>query len=447
MNRSGGYSNTIKLNPKTKSNFLDDGQKIQKTTLPNKIKIITHKIPYIRSVTMGIWINAGSRDEEKHEHGAAHFLEHMLFKGTKNRSAYEIAKAFDAIGGNSNAFTSVESTCCFAQVMDEHFEDMAEILSDIFMNSEFDAQEIEHEKPVIIQEIEMFDESNEDYVMSLLDQKRWKNHSIGRTILGTPESIININADDLKNFFDKHYCTENIIIAIAGNIEHERALDVLGNTFGTIKLKKCRRNKRVKPESFSGLVFEKKTAEQFHLCLGTEGFSKKDINRFKASLFTTILGGNMSSRLFQEVREKRGLAYTIYSFFNQFMDTGMLGVYAAVSKENLIPTIDLIIKEIQKIKDKKDSAGEIESAKAFTKGNLLLSMESSENLMVKLAQNEILYNRYIPFEETINEIQKTTWQDIRDMAHKILSQDQVTASIVGPKRFGSEKINKLLKFG
>ncbi|MDY0131054.1 MAG: pitrilysin family protein [Desulforegulaceae bacterium] len=443
--KSASQSKTIYLSPKTKSNFINPGQKIQKTTLPNKIKIITHKIPYIRSITMGVWIDAGSRDEEAHEHGKAHFIEHMLFKGTQKRSAFDLAKEFDAIGGNSNAFTSVEATCLFAQVMDEHFPQMAEILSDIFLNSEFDPNEIEHEKQVIFQEIEMFEENPEDLVMSLLDENRWKNHSLGKNILGTRQTIAAINSKKIKHFFEKHYTPEKMTIALAGNIEHDEAVNILGKSFGKIKTSKYETAKRQKPTPEKGIVFLKRPTEQYHLCLGTDGFSKKDRNRFKASLFTTILGGNMSSRLFQEIREKRGLAYSIYSFLNQFSDTGMIGVYEAVSKENLIPSLKLILKEIKNLKNKKTSDGELESAISFTKGNLLLSMESTENLMVKLAQNEILYKRYIPFEETISEIEKITWNDIRDMADRIFDRSTVTASVVGPDTSQKQQFENILK--
>jgi predicted Zn-dependent peptidase len=440
-----GQCRTIHLNPKTKSNFIDVGQKIHKTTLSNRIKIISHKIPYIRSVTMGIWIDAGSRDEEPSEHGRAHFLEHMLFKGTHKRSAFELAKAFDAIGGNSNAFTSVEATCLFAQVMDENFSQMAEILADVFLNSRFDPDEIEHEKHVVFQEIEMFEENPEDFVMSLLDKKRWENHAIGRNILGSRKTIAPIGSNDLKHFFEKHYTPEKITIALAGNIDHDEAVDILGKAFEKIKASKYETEKRVKPGAQKGLVFVRKPIEQYHLCIGTDGFSKRDRNRFKASLFTTILGGNMSSRLFQEIREKRGLAYSIYSFFNQFSDTGMIGVYEAVSEENLIPSLKLVLKEIKKLKNKKASEGELESARSFTKGNLLLSMESTENLMVKLAQNEILYKRYIPFEETISEIEKITWNDIREMADRIFDRSTVTASVIGPDTSARQQIADILK--
>lgn len=444
MNKSG-QCKTIHLNPKTKSNFLDDGQKIEKTILPNKIKIITHEIPYIRSVTMGIWINVGSRDENEHEHGLAHFIEHMLFKGTKRRSAFELAKAFDAIGGNSNAFTSVESTCYYAQVIDEHVEEMIDILSDIFIHSEFDPVEIEHERPVIIQEIDMLEDTPEDYVMSMLDKKRWDGHTLGKSILGTPETIMGFDTNKVKKFFRKHYSPENTIIALAGNIDHQRAVDLISKHFESLENKDYQKCKRNKPKAFPGLDFEKKQLEQYHICLGSDGFSKKDKNRFKASLLTTLFGGNMSSRLFQEIREKRGLAYTLYSFFNQFSDTGMLGIYAAVSKKNLLPVVDLILKEVEKIKNTASSDDELEGAKAFTKGNLLLSMESTENLMVKLAQNEILYNRYIPFEETISEIEKIKWNDIREIAEQTYTKGSITASILGPEPAYLDEIKNLLR--
>ncbi|MCB9480802.1 MAG: insulinase family protein [Desulfobacteraceae bacterium] len=440
-----GQCRTIHLNPKTKSNFIDVGQQIHKTTLSNKIRIISHKIPYIRSITMGIWIDAGSRDEEPFEHGRAHFMEHMLFKGTHKRSAFELAKAIDAIGGNSNAFTSVESTCLFAQVMDENFEKMSEILTDVFLNSKFDPEEIEHEKQVIFQEIEMFEENPEDFVMTLLDSRRWQNHSIGRNILGSRSTISSINSKELKLFFEKHYTPEKITIALAGNIDHDEAVNILGKSFEKIKSAKYETEKRQKPNAEKGLVFQKKPIEQYHLCIGTDGFSKKNRNRFKASLFTTILGGNMSSRLFQEIREKRGLAYSIYTFFNQFSDTGMIGVYEAVSEENLIPSLKLILKEVKKLKNKKYSEGELESVRSFTKGNLLLSMESTENLMVKLAQNESLYKRYIPFEETISEIEKITWNDIRDMAARVFDRSTVTASVLGPDTSKKNEISEILK--
>jgi predicted Zn-dependent peptidase len=440
-----GQCRTIHLNPKTKSNFIDFGQQIHKTTLQNKVKIISHKIPYIRSVAMGIWIDVGSRDEEPFEHGRAHFLEHMLFKGTHKKTAFELAKKFDAIGGNSNAFTSVESTCLFGQVMDENFPQLAEILTDIFLNPKLDPEEVEHEKQVVFQEIEMFEENPEDFVMSLVDRKRWPSHAIGRNILGSRKTIAPLDSKSLKHFFEKHYTPEKITIALAGNIDHDVAVDILGKSFEKIKVSKYETEKRQKPAAEKGLVFIKKPIEQYHMCIGTDGFSKKDRNRFKASLFTTILGGNMSSRLFQEIREKRGLAYSIYSFYNQFYDTGMIGVYEAVSEENLISSLKLVLKEIKKLKNKKTSQGELESARAYIKGNLLLSMESTENLMVKLAQNEILYKRYIPFEETISEIEKITWNDIRDMADRVLDRSIVTAAILGPDTSKKQQIEDILK--
>jgi predicted Zn-dependent peptidase len=291
----------------------------------------------------------------------------------------------------------------------------------------------------------MFEENPEDFVMSMVDKKRWENHAIGRNILGTRKTIAPINSNNLKHFFEKHYTPEKITIALAGNIDHDEAVDILGKAFEKIKASKYETEKRVKPGAQKGLVFVRKPIEQYHLCIGTDGFSKRDRNRFKASLFTTILGGNMSSRLFQEIREKRGLAYSIYSFFNQFSDTGMIGVYEAVSEENLIPSLKLVLKEIKKLKNKKASEGELESARSFTKGNLLLSMESTENLMVKLAQNEILYKRYIPFEETISEIEKITWNDIREMADRIFDRSTVTASVIGPDTSARQKIADILK--
>jgi predicted Zn-dependent peptidase len=267
---------------------------------------------------MGVWVNVGARDENPAESGLSHFIEHMIFKGTRQRSAFQIAKEFDAIGGHTNAFTSMENTCYHAKVMDTHTDTMVEILSDIFLNSVFDPGEIEKERPVILQEIRMVDESPDEYVHLLSGKNFWGDNPLGRSILGSPENIIRFDADLMKTYF-----------SAAGNVEHTDIIDRVGPAFETIKPGNGIAE-RITPQSRSLVDLNHKDLEQVHICLGAPGLSITDPRRYAYSLLNTILGGNMSSRLFQEIREKRGLAYTVYSFITSHVDTGMFGIYLAV---------------------------------------------------------------------------------------------------------------------
>jgi predicted Zn-dependent peptidase len=380
---------------------------------------------------MGVWVDVGARDESEHQSGLSHFIEHMIFKGTARRSAYQIAKEFDAIGGHTNAFTSMENTCYHAKVMDSHLTTMVDILSDIFLNSVFDPQEVERERPVILQEIGMVEDSPEEYLHVLAGQNYWGQHPLGRSILGSRENIQSFSAETIQAFFRRLYHPERILVAVAGNIEHERIVDLLGPSFASIY------NGQPLPERTVPQVQPrnqtlKRRLEQVHMCLTAPGISITDPRRFAFSLLNAILGGNMSSRLFQEIREKRGLAYSVYSFMMSHVDTGMFGVYAGVAAANVSQTMVLIREALERLIQAPVSAEELRDAKEYTKGNLLLSDEGVDNQMVRIAQNEIHFGRFIPLDDVVCQIEAVRAEEIQAVARDLFQAEQSAWTLLGP---------------
>ena len=380
---------------------------------------------------MGVWVNVGARDETRAESGLSHFIEHMIFKGTRKRDAYQIAKEFDAIGGQTNAFTSTELTCYHAKVMDAHLPTMIDILSDIFLNSKFDPLEVEKERPVILQEIGMVEDSPEECVHLLLSNRFWGDHPLGRSILGTQENLIQFDADTIKTFFHRFYQPDRIVISAAGNIEPDRFVDIVRPAFESIRPGNSL-PARHPPTAIPGNSITPKDLEQVHMCIGVEGISATSSNRYALSLLSTIFGGNMSSRLFQEIRERRSLAYSIYSFSSSHEDTGMFGSYAGVSPLKTDEALEVILNEIKRLCDTPVDTTELNDAKQFTKGNILLSVENTDNLMVRLAQNEIYFERYIPLEEILDNIEKVTQENILHLAQTIFKEKKIGVSVLGP---------------
>jgi predicted Zn-dependent peptidase len=379
---------------------------------------------------MGVWVNVGARDESDRENGLSHFIEHMIFKGTARRSAYQIAKEFDAIGGHTNAFTSMEHTCYHAKVLDSHMETMVDILTDIFLNSTFDPQEVERERPVICQEIGMLEDAPEEYVHLLSGHNFWGDHPLGRSILGTRDNILNFNTQAIKDFFHSFYHPERIVVAVCGNVDHQRLIELVGPAFSGIDLGQDLPERRL-PEINPGMRIHHRELEQVHVCLSTPGLSITDPRRFTLSLLNSLLGGNMSSRLFQEIRERRGLAYSVYSFISSYVDTGMFGIYAGVHPDNVQQTIELIVQGMNNICRTPIPAAELQDAKEFTKGNLILAIESVDNQMVRLAQNEIHFNAYIPLETVIAHIEAVTVDDIQNLANTLFKPEQSAVTLLG----------------
>jgi predicted Zn-dependent peptidase len=404
---------------------------IDKTVLDNGIRILTHKMPHTRSVSMGVWVNVGARDETPDQSGLSHFIEHMIFKGTRKRTAFQIAKEFDAIGGHTNAFTTMENTCYHAKVMDTHTETMVDILSDIFLNSLFSPHEIERERPVILQEIGMVEDSPDEYVHFLTGRNFWGDHALGRSILGKPENIADFDSDAMKAFFQQLYQPDHIVVSVAGNIDHAHLIDLVGPTFNSIRPGDGLPARNT-PEARSMVDLNYRELEQVHICLGTMGLAISDPRRYAFSLLNTILGGNMSSRLFQEIREKRGLAYAVYSFISSHVDTGMCGVYIGVDPKHARESTLLILNEINLLATEAVDASELSGAIEYTKGSLLLASESTDNQMVRTAQNEIHFKRHIPLQEVLEKVESITPDEILDLAKQLFGSNQMGLTMLGP---------------
>jgi predicted Zn-dependent peptidase len=403
----------------------------EKTTLGNGVRILSDRIPSVRSVSLGVWVNVGARDESADENGLSHFIEHMIFKGTDRRSAFDIAKAFDAIGGHSNAFTGMETTCYHAKVMDAHLDTAVDILSDIFLNSVFDPAEVERERPVIFQEIEMVEDSPEEFIHVLAEEAFWGDHALGRPITGSRENVLRFDSAALKAFFGRLYQPDRILISAAGNVEHSRLVDAFAPAFEAIETGNGF-PARGRPPARAGVFPNERALGQIHLCLETPGISATDPRRYAASLLNTILGGNMSSRLFQEIREKRGLAYSVYSFMGSYEDTGTSGVYVGTSPEKGREALELILAELNRFRDAPVDPAELRDAKEFTKGGLLLGAESVDNAMVRLAQNEIHFGQFVRLETVIERIEAVTVAEIQELAGDLFDPARAALTSLGP---------------
>ena len=416
---------------------------VDKTTLKNGIRIVSKTMPHARSVSMGVWVNVGARDESELESGLSHFIEHMIFKGTSKRSAFQIAKEFDAIGGHTNAFTAMENTCYHARVMDTHTETMVDVLSDIFINSVFDPAEVDKERPVILQEIGMVEDSPEEYVHVLSGHNFWGDNPLGRSILGSPQNIIQFDAPMIKKFFSRLYQPERIVISAAGKLDHHHLVDLVQPAFETIQPGNGI-PQRITPQGCSVVDLNHRELEQMHICLSAKGLSITDPRRYTFSLLNTILGGNMSSRLFQEVREKRGLAYSVYSFISSHGDTGMFGVYVGVAPERAQETTQLVLNEIHRLRKERVDTSELKGAIEYTKGGLMLASESIDNQMVRSAQNEIHFGCEIPLQKIIDNVESVTPEDILALANDLFHPRQMALTLLGPVNNNKEEIEAIL---
>jgi predicted Zn-dependent peptidase len=406
--------------------------KHRKTTFDNGIRLITDRIAHAKSISMGIWVNAGSRDEHEQDHGIFHFIEHMIFKGTKSRSAMQIAKDLDAIGGFSNAFTSKEQTCFYARVLDRHLPFVIDLLSDIFINSVFAERDLELEKSVVLQEINMMEDTPDEYVQVLFDQAFWAGDPLGKPILGTKESVIGITRDDIVRYVSRFYSPTKVIIAAAGNIDHESLAASFKPLFEALPAQQGSFPARSTPSSKPSISSHCKELEQVHLCLGSRASSLSAKERFAEAIFNTLLGGNMSSRLFQEIREKRGLAYAVYSSISGYIDTGMIKVYAAMDRDQTNKVLDLMVQIIKGIQNGGLDGGDLSRAKEYLMGGILLGTENNDVMMTRLARNEFIFGRYISYREVIGEINKVTLDEVVEAARRIFSSEGVSLTVLGP---------------
>jgi predicted Zn-dependent peptidase len=404
-----------------------------KTVLDNGIRVITESLPHSRVVAVGVWIDVGSRDEHDLNSGSAHFVEHMLFKGTSNLSAQQISREFDVLGGAANAFTSRENTCLHATVLDSNLPKVVDLFTDLLSNSLFADDEIERERQVILQEINMVEDVPDDHIHDLFAALLWGKHPLGKTILGVQEIVAAMDSKKLRDYVSRYYVADRIVIAAAGNVDHDNFVSLWQEAFATFGNKKNGVQKRSKPAVLpANKKIYSKPLEQVHMLLGTYGLCMVDEARFAYMLLNVLLGGNMSSRLFQEVREKRGLAYSIYSYIASYSDCGYLAIYMGVDRASVNESITLIDREINKLQDKLVPQTELRNAKDFVKSGLFLSMENMEVIMTRIARNEMYFGRYIPLEDVAESIDLVEGQEIKKLAGDIFGGHKLTVAGLGP---------------
>jgi len=401
----------------------------RKTVLPSGLKVLTEEIKNFPTVSLGFWINVGSRDETPEEAGLTHFIEHMLFKGTFRRSAQEIAKEMDRLGGYSNAFTSREQTCFHAKVLPEDLPRILDLFTDLLLNSRFAEEDIEREKQVILQEIKMVEDSPEELVHELFGTYIWGGDPLGTPILGGWETVSTFTREKILSYFDRFYGPPNLYLVASGAAKHEYLCDLAEKFIK--RLKRYNLPKRRPPRPQKGKKAYFRELEQVHLVLGVPTPGATSESRYAALYLNTLLGGNMSSRLFQEIREKRGLAYAVYSFLSLYQDTGLLAVYVAVEPERLEETFRIIFQEIASLCAGEFRRGEQEAAFDHLKSALLLSSDSLESRIARIARNEILFERYISFEETLEQLTSLSTQEIASFAEEVFSQKPALVTL-GP---------------
>ncbi len=404
---------------------------VQRHAYPNGLVLVTERMPDIRSVALGVWMRRGSRHESAEQNGICHFIEHLLFKGTESRSSQDIALIIDSVGGHMDAFTTKEYTCFYFRVLDEHLDIAVDLLTDIVRHPRFIPEEIEKERKVIFEEIRMVEDTPDELVYDLFSEAFYREHPLGRPIQGTIESVTRIQPEALTRFFRDAYQPGNLLITAAGNLDHAPLAAAMGEAFQ--KISDGRRSDELSPPVNRAAVRmrEKKELGQLHLCLGVPGVPMNDDRRYALYVMNTVLGGTMSSRLFQNIREQRGLAYAVFSSANSYADTGNLMVYAATSPSSGREVTDLILQEFRRIKADPVEAGELQLAKDNLKGNLMLSLESSSSRMSNLARQEIYFGGQSSMDEVLASIDRVTTEDLQQIAQQLLDRGKCVMAALG----------------
>lgn len=388
-------------------------------------------MPAVRSATIGIWADVGSSLETHDQRGISHLVEHMLFKGTQRRTARDIAETMDGVGGNLNAFTDKESTCYYAKVIDRHAPLALNVLADMFLNSTFDPGELGKEQKVVLEEIKMYEDSPDELIHDLFLQTMWSGANLGEPTIGFTDTIGRFSPDDLRAHMRRHYAPNAVVVAAAGNVEHERFVDLVAREFGTFS-GNCTVPPPEAPSTTPARLIRHKDSEQAYVVVGTRGLSVRDERRYALSLVDTLLGGGMSSRLFQEIREKRGLVYTVYSFQASYRAAGLFGVYAGTSPENVQACLDLMSEQFERIRNVRVDSNELRLAKEHVKGNLTLSLESTSSRMIRLGRNEFALGRHVTPEEIEQRIDAVTAGEVQELAGELLAQENLGLCVIGP---------------
>jgi len=386
-------------------------------------------MPHVRSVSIGVWLARGSRHEPQEKSGIAHFVEHMLFKGTATRSAEDIAQTIDSIGGQMDAFTAKEYASYYIKVLDEHLPLAVDVLSDIVMNPAFAAEDIEREKKVVLEEIKMVEDTPDDLVHELFTENFWADHPLGRPILGTKETVEGLNQAALRHYFSTVYTAPNLIVAAVGNITHEEVKALVSKAFNRLPTT-TEPIAEAPPNVVPRIVIRNKELEQSHVCLGAASYRQDHADRYSSYVMNTVLGGSMSSRLFQNVREKRGLAYAVFSGLSAYRDAGSVTIYAGCANDAVSELIDVVIAEVRRIRDEAMPESELRRAKDHLKGSLMLNLESTSSRMSHLARQEIYFDRQFGLDETLEGVERVSAGDIQRVARDLFD-GSLAATVLG----------------
>jgi predicted Zn-dependent peptidase len=404
---------------------------IEATTLKNGVRVISEEMPHVRSVSMGVWIKTGSRRETSEENGISHFIEHMLFKGTKNRSAEDIARSVDSIGGGLDAFTAKEMVSYNTKVLDEHLPLAFDVLADMVRNPLFREEDIEKEKGVILEELKMEVDNPEYLLHDIFSSNFYKDHPLGKPIIGSKDTIRGFDRRMIGDYYRRYYAPSNILITAAGNLNHKRLVELARQHFEDLPMNGTLAPD-VAPVPHARLVFRNKTSlEQTHLYMGVPAYPFSHELRFACYAMNTILGGGMSSRLFQNIREKQGLAYAVYSELAMYHDTGCMAIYAGTAVETCAQVIHSIVKELREIKENLVPAEELRRAKDNLKGSFMLGLESTSSRMSNLARQELHFKRFFTLDEMIEKIEAVTAEQIRDIAQEFFHSKNITLAVLG----------------
>jgi predicted Zn-dependent peptidase len=404
---------------------------IKETVLDSGTRIVTESIPEFRSCTLGAWVSTGSRFESEEDAGLAHFLEHLLFKGTKTRTAYDIAKEMDSIGGQLNAFTDKENTCFYARVLDQHIGRAAEILFDMLQNSLLDPQEVEREKGVIIEEIKMFEDSPDDQSLHRFQRSIWGAHPLGRPVIGYKGVIEKMTAERLSSYLRARYGASNLMVAAAGRVDHDEFVRQVAKLLRDYPAGSFT-GERGHPKPIKQDLIFHKDCEQTYLCYGGPGLSAVDARRYPFLVLDAVLGGSMSSRLFQEIREARGLAYSVGTFLHSYLDSGVFGIYAGTGSQSVEELLEVADRMLRDTISNGLSDEELGRSKELLKGNLALGLESTSSRMLRMARSHLVHGRMIEVEEVISAVEATTHQEVRELAAEFLDPGQFSLTVLGP---------------
>ena len=402
---------------------------IVREVFPNGVRLITETMDHVRSVSVGVWLTRGSRHEPIEHGGIAHFVEHMLFKGTATRSAEDIAQQVDSLGGHLDAFTSKEYAGYYIKVLDEHLPTALDVLSDLVLHPAFKPEDVEREKKVILEEIKMVEDTPDDLVHELFTQSFWDGHPLGRPILGLPDTVNGLTSDVLRSYFNRTYTAGHLVIVAVGNVTHEAMRDLVMPTFGALPAS----DEQVveePPAVVARALVRVKELEQSHVCLGTSSYPQNHDHRYAAYVLNTMLGGSMSSRLFQNVRERRGLAYAVFSNLTAYRDTGSLTIYAGCADSAVRELVTVVVEELRGMKVAPPDA-ELRRAKDHLKGSLMLSLESTSSRMSNLARQEMYFDRQFGLDETIQGIERVTAEDVVHVARDLFASGSLGATVLG----------------